>query len=104
MFIKLHDSAGMVHLTSANHIVDLTPAPANRTDYKTRVLTVNGTLLIKESMAEIYTLCDEWTSNSEIAILSDNLPRPYGAESLTPAWVTAVDVQIRAEKKDDAKT
>lgn len=103
MFIKLHDAAGMVHLTSVSHIVDLAPALPARLDYKTRVLTANGTLLVKETMAEIYVLCDgpEYARGT---LLDNDLPRPYGAESLTPAWVTAVDVQIRAEKKDDATT
>lgn len=97
MFIKLHDQAGLVHLLNPKAIVDLSPAPPAQADKaKTRVLTTNFTMYAKETLGEIYTLCHDpagWPG----PLLENDCAPPYGAESLSPDWVKAVDAQIRKE-------
>lgn len=98
MFIKLHDHMGAVHLINPRHIVDINPTPASRIDAKCRVLMVNMTLFAKESMGEIYTLCNGCVNGYHASeLLDEDLSHPYGAESLSPDWVKAVDAQIRKE-------
>ena len=96
MFIKLHDHMGAVHLINPRHIVDINPTPPSRIDAKCRLLMVNMTLFAKESMGEIYCLCGN-PENYPGQLLDSDLPKPYGAESLSPDWVKAIDAQIRKE-------
>lgn len=97
MFIKLHDQSGNVHLVNPRHVVEFTSVPPSRTDSKTKVTLVgNMTLLCKETLGEVFVLCSNPPCRPGV-LLDDDLPQPYGAESLTPEWVKAVDAQIKKE-------
>lgn len=96
MFIKLHDHTGQVLLLNPQHIVTMTGT--TRVDSKTRLGLV-GSMVVntKETMGEIYSLCDDETRCTPGVLLDDDLAKPLGAESLTPEWVKAVDAQIKKE-------
>lgn len=98
MFIKLHDQVGRVHLVNPKHVVEVTVPAAGVTGAASKLILVgNVTLTVKETMGEIYSLCSCKPDFHPSAFLDDDLPEPYGAESLSPEWVKAVDAQIKKE-------